>query len=471
MDVPARRRAEDLWVDEPRALRPTGLPPAPRHRGDSASRTVLAGQRGSRSPRRGGGADGGRHSADADLSLPHRAAPDGGRRGLAAPEPVGAGVAPLLLPVGLDARQRAVRGRRGGRARHLGRHRDPGPADARRPEGPARPRALPPPMAGNRRRPAGHAGPAGVRPAVRHRGPARHRARRRRGVAGDHAPLDEDRDGAVRRAGRLRRGGHLDGADDRPPRLPVGRHRAHLRRGRAAHRRPRGDPDDRSRGGLHRPAEAPDPLSGELSTRGTGGGADPGADPALGPRARRLRGAAGAHPARRAGARAARVHAPGHAGPGRGDGAAPRHPHRGEHEPRAHRRRHPSGDVQHLLPDDQPTRVRLRALRRHRPVAVARQRPAGRCERLAGAGRRGADHVHRRRRLRAAARGQRPGARLLRAPLGALRPRRGLDAAPGLDTLRAGFRADDSIKRLLVSIAGSDLFRRRPAAGSPGGQE
>ncbi len=83
----------------------------------------LAGQRGSRSPRRGGGADGGGHSADADLSLPHpadadlslphRAAPDGGRRGLAAPEPVGAGVAPLLLPVGLDARQRAVRGRRG----------------------------------------------------------------------------------------------------------------------------------------------------------------------------------------------------------------------------------------------------------------------------------------------------------------------------------------------------------------------
>ena len=42
---------------------------------------------------------------------------------------------------------------------------------------------------------------------------------------------------------------------------------------------------------------------------------------------------------------------------------------------------------------------------------------------------------------------------------------------PGLDALRAGFRADDSIKALLVSIAGSDLFRRRPGAGTPGGHE
>ena len=44
-------------------------------------------------------------------------------------------------------------------------------------------------------------------------------------------------------------------------------------------------------------------------------------------------------------------------------------------------------------------------------------------------------------------------------------------AAPGLDALRAGFRADDSIEELLVSIAGSDLFRRRSAAGAPGGHE
>ena len=49
----------------------------------------------------------------------------------------------------------------------------------------------------------------------------------------------------------------------------------------------------------------------------------------------------------------------------------------------------------------------------------------------------------------------------------------GLDvAAPGLDALQAGFRADDSVqKKLPVSIAGSDLFRRRPAAGAPGGHE
>ena len=44
-------------------------------------------------------------------------------------------------------------------------------------------------------------------------------------------------------------------------------------------------------------------------------------------------------------------------------------------------------------------------------------------------------------------------------------------AAPGLDALQAGFRADDSIRRLLVSMAGSDLFRRRPSAGPTGDHE
>ena len=198
--------------------------------------------------------------------------------------------------MGLDARRGAARGGRGGEPRHPGRHRGPGPADARRPEGPARPRALSPPMAGHRRRPARRASPAGLRAPVRHRGPARHRARRRRGVAGHHgprAPLVEDRDGAVRRAHRVRRRRHVHGPDDRPPRLPVGRHRAHLRRGRGTHRRPRGDPLDRARRGLDRAPQAPDPLSGELPSRGAGGGADP----AVGPRPRRLRGAAGSHPA------------------------------------------------------------------------------------------------------------------------------------------------------------------------------
>ena len=48
----------------------------------------------------------------------------------------------------------------------------------------------------------------------------------------------------------------------------------------------------------------------------------------------------------------------------------------------------------------------------------------------------------------------------------------GLDVAvPGLDALQAGFRADYSVRKLPVSIAGSDLFRRRPAAGAPGGHE
>ena len=44
-------------------------------------------------------------------------------------------------------------------------------------------------------------------------------------------------------------------------------------------------------------------------------------------------------------------------------------------------------------------------------------------------------------------------------------------AATGLDALQAGFRADDSIKTLLVSIAGSDLFRRRRSAGPAGDHE
>ena len=160
----ARGQAGGMRVEEPCALRPAGLPTVPRRRRDPPPRTVLAGQRRGRPPRRGGGADGGGHSADADLSLPHRAAPDGGRRGLAAPEPVGAGVAPVLFPVGLDARRGAVRGGRGGRARHPGGHRGAGPAHARRPEGAARPRPLPPPVARHRRRPAGGAGPARLRP-------------------------------------------------------------------------------------------------------------------------------------------------------------------------------------------------------------------------------------------------------------------------------------------------------------------
>ena len=41
-------------------------------------------------------------------------------------------------------------------------------------------------------------------------------------------------------------------------------------------------------------------------------------------------------------------------------------------------------------------------------------------------------------------------------------------AAPGLDALQLGFRTDDSIKTLLASIAGSDLFRRRPSAAAAG---
>ena len=40
-------------------------------------------------------------------------------------------------------------------------------------------------------------------------------------------------------------------------------------------------------------------------------------------------------------------------------------------------------------------------------------------------------------------------------------------ATPGLGTLQARFREDDSIQTLLVSIAGSDLFRTgtRPGSG------
>ena len=40
-------------------------------------------------------------------------------------------------------------------------------------------------------------------------------------------------------------------------------------------------------------------------------------------------------------------------------------------------------------------------------------------------------------------------------------------ATPGLETLQAGFRADDSIKELLVAIATSDLFRTRGSSTRP----
>ena len=39
---------------------------------------------------------------------------------------------------------------------------------------------------------------------------------------------------------------------------------------------------------------------------------------------------------------------------------------------------------------------------------------------------------------------------------------------PGLESLQAQFRKDDSIKELLISIASSDLFRARTGAGDPG---
>ena len=45
-----------------------------------------------------------------------------------------------------------------------------------------------------------------------------------------------------------------------------------------------------------------------------------------------------------------------------------------------------------------------------------------------------------------------------------------IDAAtPGLDAIQRGFREDDSIGELLVSIAGSDLFRTGATADTPGG--
>ena len=41
--------------------------------------------------------------------------------------------------------------------------------------------------------------------------------------------------------------------------------------------------------------------------------------------------------------------------------------------------------------------------------------------------------------------------------------------APGLAAIQRRFRADDSIRELLVAIAGSDLFRGAPpAGGAPG---
>ena len=188
----------------------------------------------------------------------------------------------------------------------------PGPADARRPPGPARRRALPPPVARHRRRACSSRPPDGRSarcsasspgsppardddvewPAVM--GPVRHSMKLETELfvertvfdgAGTFTALMTDHQGYM--------------SDATAP---------HLRRRGRARRGPRGDPDHRSRGRLHRPAQAADPLSGELSPEAAGGGADP----AVGARPRRLRGPAGAHPARGAGARAARLHAPRH---------------------------------------------------------------------------------------------------------------------------------------------------------------
>ena len=200
--------------------------------------------------------------------------------------------------------------------------------------------------------------------------------------------------------------------------------------------------------------------------RGAGGGADP----AVGPRPRRLRGAAGAHPARRAGAGTACLHAPGHAGPGGGDGAAPRHP---------RRRRAPTASAPRPPPaPGRATRVTgpstRRGSRSSTTTPIGRWRshdngqPVDASGSLALAGGERitfADGVDFARQL--AASGRVRDCYVLCWTRYALGER--LDAAaPGLDALQAGFRADDSIRTLLVSIAGSDLFRRRPSAGPAG---
>ena len=243
-----------------RPLRRARLATAARSGRAGPDRGVLARQRRGRPAGRSGGAHRRRHPAGARVPFPDRAGPCRGPR----TDAVGAGDPPLLLSLGFDARRGAVRGGRGRRAVVTRAGRAAGAADARRPEVPAGRRPLPQPVARHGPGAAHRARPSSVRTAVRHRARAGDPARRRRGVADHHgtgAALPEAGGGALRRADRLRRGRHVYRADDRPPRLPVGRDGPDLRtRSRPPSRTARGDPADRVRGGFHRAQGGAHPL-------------------------------------------------------------------------------------------------------------------------------------------------------------------------------------------------------------------
>ena len=209
---PVCARARDLRLDQPRAFRPACLSPAPTSRGTRANRDILAQQPRPGPAGRGGGADGRRHPAGTALSLQGRAGKCVRRCHELRSESLGAGHAPLLLPLGFDARRPAVRRSRVRRVRHDSGPRATGAPDARRPKSATRHCALPPSVAWHRPGTAGRARSPRVRAALRHHPQAGERARRRPGMAGHHGPsasLDEVRDRAVRRAHHLRRRRHV----------------------------------------------------------------------------------------------------------------------------------------------------------------------------------------------------------------------------------------------------------------------
>ena len=267
-DRPDPRRAGALRPGQHRAVRRAGLAPSARRRRARTARGVLAGQSHGRSDRRGDRPDRRRHPAGARVPFPDRTGRCLGPR----TDAVGAGDPSLLLSLGFDARRGAVRGGQVRRADHAGGCRAAGAADAGRPQGPARRRPLPQPVAGYGPGAAHRARPSSVRAAVRHRTRARDRARRRRAVADHHgagAPLHEAGDRALRRADRLRRRRHLHRADDRPPRLPVGRDGPDLRRRSHPPFRPaRGDAADRVPPGARNRSPSTPPRSLETSAPG-----------------------------------------------------------------------------------------------------------------------------------------------------------------------------------------------------------
>ena len=180
----------------------------------------------------------------------------------------------------------------------------------------------------------------------------------------------------------------------------------------------------------------------------------------------------GPHPAGRPRPRAHRLHGAGHAGPGRGDGAAARRAGGRAHQPRGpprprHPRPAPRATGGSILPGS-PSSTTTRSARGAPATTASRSTRAARWRCPAGAGRRSPSRtawISRTSSQRATACGTatRCTGRAMPSATGSSRRHRG--SRP----IRRRFRENDSIEDLLVSIAGSDLFRRASTADAPGG--